>query len=296
MDQVGDIGAGAAGGQVGVAAQRHHRARAGHRARVQSLGGQVGERVAVERDPGERPGVANAAPWVGIGDPHQRLDVVHPVAGHRGGPQLCGGGHPAVDDEHPVVGPGRRRHPRAGQQLLGDDLVARDVHADRGRLLGADAEGQQVTGDRRVGGLVARAGHHHVVAAVGARPLGAPEVDLPARQPGQFQRHVLGDVPEVGSAGHGVTEPAGPPGGAVVAGQPGQHGEQAAGEARVRRSLLAGQFVELEPGDDDRSGQVAVRAAEAAQVDEAHVCPLGRGFGWTVSTGCARGRSTAPAR
>ena len=116
----------------------------------------------------------------------------------------------------------------------------------------AIASSSSSRGHGGVVGLVLRALGHHVVAAVGTRPHGAPEVHLAAGQAGQLQHHVLGDVAEVGAPGQRLEEPAWPPGRAVVLAQAGQRQRQPLGEAREVGGLAAGQLVELEPRDADR--------------------------------------------
>ena len=92
----------------------------------------------------------------------------------------------------------------------------------------ADGDPEQLRGHRRVRRLILRALHHDVVAAVGARPHGAAQVHVPAGQPGQLERDMLGDVAEVGAPGHRVGEPARVAGRAVVLGEAGQQGGQPA--------------------------------------------------------------------
>ena len=153
---------------------------------------------------------------------------------------------------------------------------------------------QQVGGHRGLRGLVLRALGHHVVAAVRPRPHGPAQVHVAAGQAGQLQRHVLGDVAEVGAPGHRLQKPAGAPGRAVVLGQPGQGRGQPAGEARAVGGLPAGQLLELEPRDRDRPGGERVRSAQVTQVVKAHVTlpKGGRRIGRLrlISTGRARAR------
>ncbi len=254
----------------------------------------------------------------------------------------CLGGFPGAGHDDRVG----YRYPGAGQQLLGQHLVGRDVHADRGGLVGqrradqapvapvakpqhaqaadapdrdpasagrggdrrcahaeavplhhagdigegsakvrlpsrkdvtdgADRGQQQCLRHRRIRGLVPRALHHHVVAAVGARPHGAAQVHIPPGQPGQLERDMLGDVAEVGAAGHRADEPAGAAGRAMVICEPGQYCGQLLGEARTAGCLLPGQLVELESRDSDGLGGEDVGAAHVAQVNQPHICSLG---------------------
>jgi hypothetical protein len=101
---VGDVAAGAPGGQVGVPAQRDDLAAGRHRPRVEILRRQVIDRGWVEPDLRQRARVTFAAARVGVDLRHKLADVADAVAGHRGRAQLGRGYHPAVDDEHPVVG------------------------------------------------------------------------------------------------------------------------------------------------------------------------------------------------
>ncbi len=126
-----------------------------------------------------------------------------------------------------------------------------------------------------LGGLVLRTLHHEVVTSVSACPHRPAEVHIPAGQARQLQRHMLGDVAEVGPARHRFGEAAGATGRAVVIGETGQGRGQPPGEARVVGGLPARQLVELDPGDADRLGGEDVRSAQMTQVFQAHVTLLG---------------------
>ena len=104
MHEVGDVRAGAAGGQVGVPAQRHGLARPGT-----DPGAGPAPRGGSGRGRPARSGSAAArAPRPGagrIGLPDQGLDVLAAVSGHRRRMQPGGGHHVPVHDEDPVVDP-----------------------------------------------------------------------------------------------------------------------------------------------------------------------------------------------
>ena len=87
---VGHIGGGAAGGEVGVVAQNHAHAFAGHRLGVQALLFEPGQRHVVKTNFGQRGGVALTAPWVGIDPLDQLAHRVLAVSNHQGRFAACG--------------------------------------------------------------------------------------------------------------------------------------------------------------------------------------------------------------
>ena len=217
-------------------------------------------------------------------------------------------------------GQGGGADPEAGRGHLPGDRFEGVPQRRRalGEGLGDHPHGQreQVLWHRGGVRLVLGALHDHVIAALGAGPDRPPESHLAAGQGGQFERHMLGHVTEVGPAGQRGEEAAGTPRGAVVPGQPRQRAGQPGVEAGAVRRLLPGQPVQFQPGHRDRAGRVDVRARQAMAVDEAHGAPSvgssagGLVAGWPggqprfqqtergvgLSSGCARARCPGPAR
>ena len=174
---------------------------------------------------------------------------------------------------HGYAAPTRRRDQRgrAGARPVPLVLVAQLrwlCQLGRRRLPGGEHVGdqhdrgvQQLRGQRGVRRLVGRAFEYDVVHA--ARHVhGTAEADVPPDALGQFERHVLGDVPEVRALAQPRDQPAGVARGAVVRGEPRQDGEQPVGEARKVRGLPFGEVTEVHPGDEYRPGQVHVRPAQ----------------------------------
>ena len=116
MDVVGDVGGGAAGGQVGVVAQDDADATRWHCIGVIALLGEAGKGDFVEADLGQRGGMTVGAARVAVDDVHQLANGVRAVADDQrrvasgGGDQLV-----ANDQQAPVV---------AGQEFLDHDVVA----------------------------------------------------------------------------------------------------------------------------------------------------------------------------
>ncbi len=139
VDPVGDVGAGAAGRQVAVPAQADLPAGGRHRAWQQPVGGQVGQHGVVDRDLGERAGVALAAPRVGVQVVNELHDRGIAIPGQARRPELGRRADHAVDHEHPVILAGHvalddhLAGPRSGRRapvgLLGFGRGA-DLHGD----------------------------------------------------------------------------------------------------------------------------------------------------------------------
>jgi hypothetical protein len=214
--------------------------------------GQVGQRRAHQP-----PVPAVAEPeHAAAADPTDRDAAPAGGAGYRGRThaEALAFHHPA----HPGQAGRQRRHPP--RQQVAD---------------GGDGGLQQLSRYDGVGRLIGRALQHDVIPAVSAGPERPAQVHIAAGPGGQLERHVLGDMTEVGTAGHRREESARPPGRAVMVSQAGQRRGQPVSEARVVGRLPAGQGAELEPRDADRAGGVHVRAVQVAQVFQPHVRSLG---------------------
>jgi len=206
---------GAAGGEVGVLAQRDPGTLRGHRRRRQPGLPQELHRGLVQRDLSQRQRVALAAQRVAVFELDQRADRVHAVARHRWRRSLRDCRHAPADHQHPVVPaldvlfdqrrgaePGRQLerlghlarvlkpggHPAAVVAVEGfhhhriADLSRRLHRAlrevDYGALRHRDAQrAQQFLGQLLVAGRV----HRHAAGAVGQRRLDAPRIPAVAQ-------------------------------------------------------------------------------------------------------------------
>ncbi len=77
---VGDVGGGAAGGQIGVVAQQHALAERRHAAGIHALFGQARQRDVIEADAGQRSCMATAAARIGVDNVDQLAHRVRAVA------------------------------------------------------------------------------------------------------------------------------------------------------------------------------------------------------------------------
>nr|GEU28368.1 hypothetical protein [Tanacetum cinerariifolium] len=100
---VGDVGGGAAGGQVGVVTQDHALALGRHGVRIQVLQRQARQGDVVEPDLGQRRGVAAAAPGVRVDQVHQLAHRVLAIAHHLRRVAARGGNELVADDEQAVI-------------------------------------------------------------------------------------------------------------------------------------------------------------------------------------------------
>ena len=160
VDHVGDVGRGAAGGEIGGGAQEHGFAGLGHR-----LGGVTHALhhhfcLGVEHDAGQHFFMADAAARIGIHRIDQLRDGLRTVADHVAGRAARGGHEFAVDHEKAVI--------VATEKILHDHRArnfARLVEARDDFLVG-----HQVNRDAATVIAVERLGHHrHAEPARGAQ-------------------------------------------------------------------------------------------------------------------------------
>ena len=136
VDVVGDVGGGAAGGEIGVVAQSHAAPLLRDRGGRQALELQPGPGDVVDADAGQRAGVAIATPRVGVDLLDQLLDGVLAVADDMGRVAPGRGDEPVADHEHAEVVSGQEflDHHRAdlGGGAVGDleVLACADVDGD----------------------------------------------------------------------------------------------------------------------------------------------------------------------